>query len=271
MWESLQPLWTAEWIVVGFFASLLVLSRFRPLRAASRRRIVIVSTVCMALAVLLAQLRLSTSLQIVREWVAGVYLMQGYWLCGLFFTRPMRAVERRLLAFDTWLFSRRGIRWFVSQAPRLAVSYFELTYLLTYPFVPACFGLFLVLGGRAHTDAFWTAVLTAAFGCYGVLPWVQTRPPRGPVEHARPDARDFRVRRINVAVLRYVSVQVNTFPSGHASMSLAAALAVASVNVAIGAPLVAVALSIVVATVLGRYHYTVDSILDAASRSARGG
>ena len=210
---------------------------------------------------MMSQLRPSPSLRIVRDWVPSIYLLQGYWLCGLFFRRPMRGVEQRLLAFDRWLFDTTLLLRLVSRAPRVVTSYFELTYLLTYPFVPVSFGVFLGLGQRAQADNFWTAVLIASFGCYGMLPWIQTRPPRSVEGHPPLDARHLPIRRLNVAVLDKASVQVNTFPSGHAATAVAAALAVASTDPWIGAGFVVFAASIVVATVLGRYHYALDSIL----------
>ena len=71
------------------------------------------------------------------------------------------------------------------------------------------------------------------------------------------------IRRFNLAVLRHVSTGVNTLPSGHVAASVAAALAVAPVIPAAGAVAVVLALSIALASVLGRYHYAVDAILGA--------
>ena len=62
-------------------------------------------------------------------------------------------------------------------------------------------------------------------------------------------------------VLDHASVQVNTFPSGHASVTFAAALAVSTVSTELGLTFGVVAASITIATVLGRYHYAVDSIV----------
>ena len=69
------------------------------------------------------------------------------------------------------------------------------------------------------------------------------------------------VRRLNQLIARRASIQANTIPSGHAAGALAAALVVMSVEPGIGVLFLVLALSIVVASVLGRYHYAVDSLL----------
>ena len=253
-------LWTSEWVVCGFFAYLAVLSRVQPLAAAARRRVVLVGLVCVALIFLLARLRPSPTLEVLREWLPAVYLLQGYWMCGVFFRRPMPGVERRLLAIDEWLFGPRALGRLVARTPRIVCSGFELAYLLAYPLVPVGFGVFLVLGQQDRADDFWTAALIAAFGCYGMLPWIQTRPPRA-LPACEPLCSPYPVlRRLNRVVLRRLSVQVNTLPSGHAATSVAVGLAVWSVSPAAGAVLLVVAAGISIGTVLGRYHYAVDTL-----------
>jgi membrane-associated phospholipid phosphatase len=69
------------------------------------------------------------------------------------------------------------------------------------------------------------------------------------------------LRRLNLAVLSRGSIQVNTVPSGHAAGAVATALAVGSVMPVAGAVFLGLAALIVLATVLGRYHYVVDSVL----------
>ena len=257
-------LWVSEWIVCAFFTYLIVLARMLPLPGRHRLRVLAVGLVCAGLAVMLSQLRLSPILRIARDWLPAIYLVQGYWLCGLFFRRPMIAVEQRLIDIDRVLFRIAHVSDFLARGPKLVLEYFELTYLLVYPLVPISFGLFIWLGFRASADVFWTAILIAGYGCYGVLPFVQTRPPRTFEEHRSPLAgRRLMFRRVNLAVLNMGSVQVNTFPSGHAAVAGAGALAVVSASASVGAVMLVVAASISIATVLGRYHYTVDTILGA--------
>ncbi len=262
---TLPALWTAEWIVIGFFTYLLALCLLRPLPSGARRRILLVSVLCVVAPILIAQLRPSPALRIIREWIPGLYLMEGYWLCGLFFRAPMPRVERWLLALDAAVFDRTRLRALLTRAPGVVASWFELAYLLAYPFVPGAFGALVALGERARADQFWTALLAASFACYGMLPWIQTRPPRALATDRPLYAPHHRLRRLNAAVLQRMSVQWNTFPSGHAASATAAALGVASTGHAIpGAVFAFVAASITVATVLGRYHYLLDTLLGLA-------
>ena len=262
---DLRQLWMTEWIVCGFFLYLIVLSRLRPLAPGRRRRVLLVGLVCIVLALMLSQLRPSPSLRIVRDWVPAVYLLQGYWMCGLFFRRPSLGMERRLLAFDTWLFERAGLRRAAARAPRLVASWFEATYLLAYPFVPVGFGVFLALGHRDRADEFWMAALGAGFTCYGALPWIQTRPPRKLAGDRPLWMPHLVLRRLNTTVLQQMSVQVNTCPSGHAATATAVALTLVAAGAPVaGAAFAFVAASIVAATVLARYHYTIDTLLGLA-------
>jgi len=186
--------------------------------------------------------------------VPAACLLAGYWLSGLFFVAPMTRVERWLLRLD----ERIGI----SRAtfPRFLCDYFELAYVLVYAVVPAG-AIALVLGGHADdVPRFWSVVLLAEFVSYAMLPWVQTRPPRA-IETLPVIGSSSSLRRFNLAVLGRASIQVNTLPSGHAAGAMATALAVTSVMPAAGVVFLVLAISIASATVIGRYHYAVDSVL----------
>ena len=145
-------------------------------------------------------------------------------------------------------------------------EYLELTYLLCYPLVPLAFGV-LYFGApnpanlEPSADSYWTAVLLAVFSCYGLLPWLPTRPPRA----LAPDNSRSRssIRWLNHVILHRASIQANTFPSGHVAAALASALAVGALFPAAGLIIGVLALSIAVAAVVGRYHYAADVVLGA--------
>ena len=254
----------SEWVVCGFFAYLFVLSRTFPLSGRRRARVLLVGLVCVGVVAMLSQLRLRLPMRVARDWVPALYLLQAYWLCGLFFDRPMRAVEDRLRQLDRRLFALTRLATLIRRAPRALLELLELAYLCAYPFIPATFGLLYATGQRTETDRFWVAVLVASFGCYGMLPWLQTRPPRS-IESAGPiDQRPLALRRLNMALLDWGSLRVNTLPSGHAATALAAALVVGELLPGLLPVLVAVALAIALAAVVGRYHYTLDTVLGLA-------
>ena len=57
-----------------------------------------------------------------------------------------------------------------------------------------------------------------------------------------------------------MTIRANTFPSGHAAGSLAVALGVIGPFPAAGIVLLALAVAICAAAVVGRYHYAIDVI-----------
>ena len=189
-----------------------------------------------------------------------VVLLVGYWLSGLFFTTPMLAVERRLMTIDDRFLRLPGVFAAYEASPRLLRELMETAYVLVYPVIPAAVAT-LVIGG--HPEAlprFWATVLLAEFVSYGMLPWLQTRPPRA-LETVAASHSQLAARRFNAAILSRGSIQVNTVPSGHAAGAVATALAVVDVMPGAGVIFLALAATIVVSTVLGRYHYLVDSLL----------
>ena len=190
-----------------------------------------------------------------------VYLLIGYWLPALLILEPNVRLERLLLRFDRILFGADGLEAFAATAPRILLEYFELAYLLCYAVVPVGLAWLVVEGFEKDTARFWSTVLLAALGCYGLLPWLPTRAPRAlePPVPARSS-----IRALNLHVLNRASVQWNTFPSGHAAASVATALAVGSVIPFAGLVLGLVAASIIVGSVIGRYHYAADAIAGAA-------
>ena len=67
----------------------------------------------------------------------------------------------------------------------------------------------------------------------------------------------------NLAILTYVSIGANTFPSGHAAASVAVALVLLQFAPVSGAVFMFLAISINIASVAQRYHYTLDCLLGA--------
>lgn len=246
----------SEWIVLAYFSYLAGAAAVIPnLDRQERRR-----AIGMAVAVLIAVFTFAAiggRATWWRDWMPILYLLIGYWLPALLVSSTNQVFEGRLLALDH--------RWRVTaiseRAPRPLIELLELAYLCCYPMVPIGFASLYLAGLRDDSDRFWTAVLLAVFGCYGVLPWLATRPPRaieGP-----PHQSSGLVRRINLRVLGLASVQLNTFPSGHAAASLATALAVGARLPLAGLLLGLLALAIAIGSVVGRYHYAADALAGA--------
>ncbi len=190
-----------------------------------------------------------------------VYILLGYWLPALLVTSTNQALRAPAADTRPSLARHRNVTPISERAPRPVIELLELAYLFCYPIVPIGLACLYVAGLREESDRFWTAVLLAVFGCYGVLPWLPTRPPRA-IEGA-PMRSSGLVRRVNLRVLGLASIQLNTFPSGHVAASLATALAVCARLPLAGIPLGLLALAIAVGSVVGRYHYAADALAGA--------
>ena len=198
---------------------------------------------------------LAASMAISDDAVANVWILPpallliGYWTSGLLFVAPMPSIERALAALDRSL----GVQSAATRCPRVLVEVLEFAYAGVYLLIPLALAIAQQSGVTA--DRFWTTILVTDYICFGMLPWIQTRPPR---------ALGFDVpwrsswRPINERLLA-ASVQVNTFPSGHAAEGLAVALLVLGAPTSVVVAMFFSAAAISAGAVLGRYHYAADA------------
>lgn len=249
---------TFEALAIAFFTAVALATPTASAPRGRRARAAVLSAAVVVGAVVASQ----TAAPDLRGWLGHAYLAAGYWIPALLI--PSRADVGG--AFEAWLF-RIDARWrqFAITPPVLAVPVLELSYLLCYILVPAAFVLVWANGSMGDVDHFWTAVLLSGFLCYGSLPWLISRPPRlldaASAMKARPASTA--VRSLNEFVLARVSHGLNTFPSGHVAVSLAAALEVSRIWQPAGIVLVLIAAAIAAGAVFGRYHYTLDVLLGA--------
>ncbi|MGH9256100.1 MAG: phosphatase PAP2 family protein [Vicinamibacterales bacterium] len=247
----LAPL-TFESLTAAFLVALALAS---PATQASSRRRAQVALLCAAAAI--GVVFASQAGPDLRGWLGHGYLVAGYWIPALLAPSRVHAGH-----FQSWLVrTDERCRRVLIGPPAWATPVLELSYLLCYVLVPTAFVLVWANGTIADVDRFWTAVLLSGFVCYGTLPWLVSRPPRVLDELAIPRSR---LRSANEFVLRRMSHGLNTFPSGHVAVSLAAALEVSDVWRAPGIALTVVAAMIAAGAVIGRYHYVVDVLLGAA-------
>lgn len=236
-----------RWSVV-FFAYLAVVAEIRP-GLGRRAKLRIWAGAGAGTAVAIAAARLPPH-GVAAVWVLpAIVLLVAYWTSGLTFVRAAPSAEAALLALD------RGLR--VSRAaaamPRVVVELLELAYTGVYPLIPIA--LYIALGAGVSADRFWTVVLVTDYVCFGMLPWLQTRPPRA-LERDRSWHSSWRAA--NERLLASSSIQVNTCPSGHAAEALAVTLLVAGAGMPVVFFIAVAGLAVSAGAVLGRYHYTAD-------------
>jgi hypothetical protein len=180
-------------------------------------------------------------------------LLVAYWASGLLWTAPMPRIEARLAAIDR----RLRIPERCATTPRALCEFLEFAYVGVYPLIPVALILHLAYDPAPDTRRFWTVILVTDYVCFGMLPWIQTRPPRA-IETGVPWRSGFRV--LNEKLLGHTSIGVNTVPSGHAAEAMAVALLLADAPWPIAAWMAFNALAISVGAVFGRYHYAVDAL-----------
>ncbi len=247
----------SEWVTLAYFAYLLATGIV--LRVAGRKlaQVVVLSLLVGAIIAVLRFFEPAVVSTVLRDWLPGGYLITGYWATGLLYRGPNRALEACLASIDERLAD--WLRPLLARVPRAVAEMLELAYLLCYPLVPSGLAVLYATGYRARADAYWVLVLTATFAAYGVLPWAGTRPPRSlGSRHWLVGTRPMLMHHVNLTVLHNASIQVNTFPSGHAASAWAAALFLATVPGAWGLLFVVIAACIAAGAVAGRYHYAVD-------------
>lgn len=191
----------------------------------------------------------------VRVWLPHLYLALGYWLPSMLTGVP---AESR---FEAWL--RRHDEPWRRHMPALspaAAGVLELAYIACFVVVPLAFVTVWTLGTAQQVERFWVAVLLSGFACYITLPWLVSRPPRlfSNTSAPRPGVASF-----NSSVVRAVSHQLNTFPSGHVAVAVALALAVLPVSRLAGVAFGIIAVGIAAGAAAGRYHYGIDVVVGA--------
>lgn len=242
-------LWEAASVV--FFMSVLLVSP--AVSRAGHRRMVKVWAGGLAGLLVTAAIALTPYSPVVHDWFGPpALLLMGYWISGWLFTAPRTNQEGMLLRLD----DRLHVLTVARRLPRLIVEFLELSYVGIYPLIPVALLIHLTLTPDPNPERFWSVLLITDYICFIVLAWVQTRPPRA-IEKAEP--WESTIRSFNLRLVGAASIQVNTFPSGHAAEALAAALLVLDAPLPIVLLMFVNAAAVSAGAVLGRYHYTADA------------
>ncbi len=247
---------TSETIALAYFVYLALVCWLRPL--SMRRRVEISSVSLFAVAGILSLARLAPPW--LRDWAPAVYIFIGYFLPGRFFEHPAVAVEAWLASWDRRLLGDPQTRF--ASWPRALVVYLDVVYMGCFLMLPGGFAVLAWTGHSGAADHYWTMVAGADLAAFLSLTVFQTRPPWA-LEPA-PALDDRPVHRAALLFVRHGTIGANTFPSGHTAVSFAIAIALLPILPVASAIGFALALTIAVACVVGRYHYAVDVLAGVA-------
>ena len=244
-----MPIWSLA--SLPYFGYILLLAwGIADLPAAARRRATGSAVLGLVLAITAG---LTTAFWLRGLLLPPLVLLIAYRASGFLWRGPMFGVETALADADRAL----GVSSIARRMPRAIAEFLELAYGGIYPLIPIALVLHLAFSENPDADHFWTVVLVTDYVCFGMLPLIQTRPPRA-LESGAPWRARLRV--LNLNILNRASIGMNTVPSGHAAEALAAALLVLDTPPAIVAWMFFNAAAISAGAVFGRYHYALDAI-----------
>ena len=251
---------SSEWVAFVYFLYLALVCWLRPLPA-SRRRNVTVASAGLLVVIWAGATHFSP---LVRDWIPFAYVSVAYYVTGWLFVRPSEALESWLRAWDRRLLGSPTTRF--SAWPAALVGYLEIVYMLCFLILPGGLAALMLAGHSALANHYWTMVLAADLGAFAPLSVFQTRPPW--LVESTPLLADTSVHRLASYFVENATIRVNTFPSGHVAVSLAVAAAVVSQMPLTGAMLFALAATVSLGAVVGRYHYVIDILAGAVLAAA---
>ena len=199
---------------------------------------------------------------VARDWLPALLMPMVYWQAGAFSSRVNKSFQTKLQELDRKLL-RNWIPILAKPSYRWVVVSLELAYLSCYVLVPMGLAVLYLAGLRRHSTEYWSVTLLATYPCYVFTAFVPTEPPRT-LEMNSGDSATGKIRRFNLWIVRWFTIQLNTFPSGHVTATLGGSLVLAHFVPGIGLAFVLVSIGIALGAVLGRYHYAADVLLGAA-------
>jgi membrane-associated phospholipid phosphatase len=278
----------AEKTLLAFFAALLIASLTLSLPGTTLGVLAVLNVMVGCLIVALSKEDLverSRMASPLRDWLPALLMLLAYRESGLFIKAdPAHRLDHLFILCDQAMLHSRWVEGLLYSCAPWLQHYLELCYLFCYPLVPLGFAaLYLTRPAAAAPreprgsslgpdlyhkplhltvmfDKFWTAVLLATLFCYAVYPFFPLTPPRVLFNDVPGPPVSPLLRHMNLWVLDRLSVQVCVFPSAHAAAVTATALAVRAYRPRLGILFCIAALSVVVATVYGRYHYAADAV-----------
>lgn len=257
----------SEWIIVGFFAYVAVISPFFPdrpnLGLTPVLALMAVAAALLAFAALDRGPRAAVA-STVRDWLPLLFTLLAFREMELFLPRAFDGrLEARWIQFDRLLLDRYPMRSAIESLGLVIPLYLELCYLFVYGVAAACVGILYARGKRAWVDTFWIINLTGTLLAYGLFPYFPSQPPRIVFAGFDNPSIVTWVRTLNLFILNHATIHIGVFPSAHVSSAFActwAMLLLIPERRRIGVLLLIYAFSVSVATVYGRYHYAADVI-----------
>lgn len=261
-WRSIRP---SEWVLIGFFAYVAFVSPFFPDRPHLNNQPLVLLCVIFALLSVLAQAEKTSAshfASLVRDWLPIVLTLTAFREMELFLPRHFDNryeaiwIRQDRVFLDVW-----HARAMIESLGRVLPLYLEVCYLLVYGLAAYCLAVLYLRGQRWAVDRFLTIYLVGTLTAYALFPYFPTQPPRLVFPGVDNPAFTSWARQLNLFLLSKTTIHVGVFPSAHVSSAFSAAWAMFLLipeRKAFGWGLLLYAVSVSIATIYGRYHYSAD-------------
>lgn len=203
-------------------------------------------------------------LRIMRDWYPLPLMLLAYREMGWFApTEQHVRYELSWIKLDRLLLNDWGLRTILESLGPLLPSALEVSYSLVYAIAPFCMAWIYYRQRFALTDQFLSTFLPSIFLSYALFPFFPSEPPRTVFPDQDLPTVLTIFREFNLGLVGNYGIHLSVFPSAHCSGAFGAALAMREAmpnEPYIWRTLLALATSIAIATVYGRYHYAADAI-----------
>ena len=165
-------------------------------------------------------------------------------------------IKQDLTLLQTWHLQR-----IIESCGAVIPFYLEFCYLLVYGFPFYCVGILYSRRLRRFVDVFFVIYMAGTLGTYALFPFFPSEPPRFLYPGVALPHFTSWVRHFNLFILNRASIHIGVFPSAHVSSAFSAAWAMFIIQPRkkiLGWTLTFYAVSVSLATIYGRYHYSAD-------------
>ncbi len=267
----------SEWILLAFFAYLVVISPFfrdRPRLKLQPIAILAASALLLWCLAAAESVLHAPVIGMVRDWLPMPLTLLAFREMELFVPVQYNVhLETAWIGLDHAVLHNWGLKQAIESLGPLLPLFLELCYLLIYGIGTYCVAVLWVEKRRPEVDRFYIVLLTGTLLAYALFPYFPSRPPRVVFANLDPPNSHNLFRSVNLFLLRKATIHSGVFPSAHVSSAFSAAWAmflVSSQRRRIAWGLLIYAFCVALATVYGRYHYVADALAGFAVSLAAG-
>ena len=265
--KALAALRSSEWLLIGYFGYVALISPLFPLDPQVKWLAV---AVFVLVAALLAGLAVAESFgsqelfSVARDWIPLALTLVAYREMDWF--SPLARDYNLLLRWVEWdrtLLYGVGLQRAIESLGALLPDYLEFCYLLVYALGPFSVAVLYAQRRRESVNRLLLVYLAGTLLAYALFPYFPSDPPRTLFGGADLPNVITPIRQLNLWIVSGYGIHSSVFPSAHVSSAFSAAWALLWLlpdKRRFGLGMLAYAVSVAVATVYGRYHYAVDAV-----------